>query len=263
MLAAIKSRWSRLTHSQTVRLLFLEFLVVLAGVLAAQLLSGWFADREERARAQNQIEGIATALHNSAELAVIRQRMDLCMIDRIERLRDVLAAGEIDQEGLEWVRVPEQSLLDDPGIAAARPLITKAYGPEAMIGFNLVEFAQRNLYTGQDEELAAWETLSLLHPENGPVAGDLRGELQLALADARRANRLMAEVSGLMRNTTEQMGTPVHDHTIEGFARSPKLCANMVAYTGEQHAAARSRGELPDGSAVHPRALDRVSSGIR
>ena len=263
MIAAIKSRWSRLTGSQTARLLFLEFIVVLAGVLVAQLLSGWFAEREERARAQNQIEGIATALHNSAELAVMRQRMDLCMIDRIERLRDALASPDIDQSALDWVRVPEQNILDDPGIAAARPLITKAYGPESMIPFNLIEFAQRNLYEGQDAELTAWEELSLLHPDNGPVADGLRGDLQLALAEARRANRLMAEVSGLMRNYTGQMGTPVHDHTIENFAKSPKLCANMVAYSDDQHAAARERGELPDGTTVHPRALERITSGIR
>ena len=59
------------------------------------------------------------------------------------------------------------------------------------------------------------------------------------------------------------MGTPVHDHTVESFSQSPKLCASMVAYTNEEHDAARERGELPDGTPVHPRALLRVASGFR
>ncbi|MWV27321.1 hypothetical protein [Aurantiacibacter rhizosphaerae] len=259
----IKSAFRRLSKSHTAKLLVLEFIVVLSGVLAAQLLQGWFAEREERARAQNQIEGIATALHNSAELAVMRQRMNLCMIDRIETLRDALAAPQIDQDSLTWVRVPEQNLLDDPGIEAARPLITKAFGPETMIPFNLVEFVYENMYIAQDAELAAWSKLSLLNPENGPVGPDLRGEMQLALAEARKSNRLMIEVSGMMRNYSRQLGTPVHEHTIEGFATSPKLCAAMVAYSDDEHAAAAERGELPDGTQVHPRALERVASGIR
>lgn len=257
MLAAIKSRWSRLTRSQTVRLLFLEFIVVLAGVLIAQLLQGWFEDRAERNRAQSQINGIATSLHNSAELAVMRQRMNLCIRDRIERVRDALASPTIDQSALEWVRVPEQNIMDDPGIDAARPLITKVYGPEQMVRFSLIEFAFDNLYAGQSDELAAWQTLSLLNPANGRVEPGLRPQLQLALAEAQRANRLMFEVSGIMKAQSEALTTPIHENTIDGFASSPKLCASMVGYTEDQHSDALEKGALPDGTPIHPRVLER------
>ncbi len=262
MIAALKNSWKRLSKSQTVKLLFLEFIVVVAGVLVAQLLQSWLADREERARAMTQAQGIAMSLHNSAELAVIRQRMGPCMLDRLERVTDALATETIDQSSLGWVRVPEQNIMDNPGIDAARPLITKVFGAEQMMTFSLIEFAFDKLYEGQDAELAAWDRLSILNPANGPVSESVRGDLQLALADARQANRLMWEVSGIMRAQSGAMGTPVHDNTISQFASSPKLCAQMAGYSEAEHAAALEQGELPDGTAIHPRALKRIATRI-
>lgn len=261
MLLVLKNGWHRLRRSQTVKLLTLEFVVVLAGVLGAQLLQGWFAEREERARAETSVRGIGMALHNSAELAQIRRAMALCMRNRIEQVRDALATTPIDQAGLDWVRVPEQNILDDPGIDAARPLITKIYGPEAMASFSLVEYAFDNLYAAQDDELAAWSTLSLLNPENGPVSPELRGELQAALAEAQRTNRLMFEVSGVMIRYTSELETPVHQNTIDGFAQSYKLCADMAGFTIEDHSAAAERGELPDGTPLHPRLIEDLAAG--
>ena len=255
MLVAIKARWDRLRASQTAKLLVLEFLVVLAGVLAAQMLQGWLSDRAERNRAETQVRGIASALHNAAELAVIRQRMAVCMRDRIERVRDALASETIDQSRLEWVRVPEQNILDDPGIDIARELIVKVYGPDLLVRFNLIDFAWDYLYIGQNDELAAWQELALLHPANGPVDPALRARLKGALADAQRANRMMFEVSGMMRTQSTAMGTPIHENTIENFAGSPKLCASMAGYTLEEHAAAFEEGTLPDGTEIHPRVL--------
>ena len=261
MLLVMKNAWGKLHGSQTVKLLVLEFFVVLAGVLAAQVLQGWFADREERARARIMASGIGAALHNSAELALIRQRMSVCMRDRIELVRDALAAPAIDQSQLDWVRVPEQNILDDPGFDSARPLLTKVFGPEPMMHFNIVAFAFDNLYAAQDDELAAWQRLALLNPANGPVDERLRAELKLALAEAQRANRLMSEVAGIMRGQTEQLGTPVHDRTMKSFASSPKLCASMVGYTPAQHAGALKRGALPDGTPIHPRVLSQLAAG--
>ena len=263
MLLLFKRGWRRLRTSQTLKVLTLEFIVVLAGVLCAQMLQGWFADREERNRAEVAVRGIGVALHNSAELAQMRLAMNLCMRDRIERVRDALASTPIDQSALDWVRVPEQNILDDPGIAASRPLITKVYGPEAMASFSLIEFAFDNLYVGQNDELAAWSTLALLNPQNGPISPELRGELQSALAQAQRANRLMAEVSGLMDNYTASMNTPRHEATIASFGKSYKLCAGMVGFSNEDHQAAAARGELPDGTALHPRVVAELAAGIR
>lgn len=262
MLPALKSRMRRLAVIQTTKLLFLEFVVVVMGVLVAQLLQEWFADREERARANTQVQGIAASLHNSAELALIRQRMGPCMLDRLERIGEALAQDNIDQSSLGWVRVPEQNIMDNPGISAARPLITKVFGAEPMMNFSLIEFAFDKLYEGQDKELAAWDRLAVLNPANGTVRESMRADLQLALADARQANRLMWEVSGIMRKQSEALGTPVHQNTIKGFAGSPKLCANMAGFSQKQHADSLKQGKLPDGMAIHPKALERLVKGI-
>ncbi|HLL58322.1 MAG TPA: hypothetical protein VK391_00330, partial [Allosphingosinicella sp.] len=115
MLLLLKSRFIRLARSQTLRLLLLEFAVVLAGVLAAQVLQDWFAARAERARAGEQRAGVVAALHNSAELGDIRVRMYVCMRDRIERARDLLSGPNGSGAFAASLAVPEQMILDDAG----------------------------------------------------------------------------------------------------------------------------------------------------
>ena len=260
MLVAIKSAWHRLSTSQTAKLLVLEFIVVLSGVLAAQVLQGWFAEREERNRAEARLAGITDALHNSAELAIIRRRVNICMLDAIERVRDVLADPGADRSGLDWIESPEQMVLDETGIDSARPLISRHYDPNVMRVLSSAQFMNEYMRTGQDEELEAWSQLKLLRPENGPISDVTRAGLLQALADAERSNRLLYEVSGVMGARAQQIGTPIHDDTIYNqMGRSPKLCMDQIGYSDEEHAAAASRGELPDGTALHPRIVSRLA----
>ena len=253
MIVALKHAWKRLTASQTARLLVLEFAVVLSGVLVAQLLQDWFADRSEKRAAEAQLFGISAALHNSAELAIIRPRMDLCMRDAIEQVRDVLADPAADRTTLGWLEVPEQMVLDEAGIDSARPLLRRHYDNNVLMVLSSAQFMNHYMVTGQDDELAAWSQLKLLRPENGPISDDLRARMLLALSEAERTNRLLREVSGVMQGRAREMGIPVHQNTIDSMSNSPKLCTAMIAYDEEAHAAAAARGELPDGRALHPR----------
>lgn len=253
MLPVYKSRFDRLTSSKTVRLLLLEFTVVLAGVLAAQLLQDVFAGRAERARAAEQRAGVIAALHNSAELGDIRVRMYACMLDRIERVRDVLGGPNGDQAFAASLTVPEQMILDDAGWESARPLLTKYFGTVDAMKFSSVQYLIHQMDAAQDTELAAWQRLTLLRPENGPVTPGLRAELQVALADAARANRLLKEAGGVVYARGRDLNVPMHANTLAGFSGSGKLCAAMVAYPAERHAAAAAKGQLADGTPLHPR----------
>ncbi|MBH5323367.1 hypothetical protein [Aurantiacibacter sediminis] len=259
MLLALKNAFSRLGASQTLRLLVLEFVVILGGVLAAQLLQDRFARNAEREAAEAQFESIAAALHNSAELAIIRPRMNLCMRDAIERVRDVLAVPGADRSELGWLETPEQMVLDETGIDAARPLLARHLEGDWMMRLSSAEYMNAYMRQGQDDELEAWSTLKLLRPENGPIDEATRGVLLRALGEAERANRLLVEVSGVMASRASELDTPTHDTTINGMAYSPKLCMAMVGYEDEAHGEAAQRGELPDGRPIHPRVLQQLA----
>jgi hypothetical protein len=253
VLLLLKSRFIRFARSQTVRLLLLEFVVVLAGVLAAQVLQDWFAGRAERARAAEQRAGVVAALHNSAELGDIRVRMYACMRDKIERARDLLSEANGSDAFAAALTVPEQMILDDAGWESARPLLTKYFGTNDAMVFSSIQFLIDQMDAAQDTELAAWQRLTLLRPENGPVTPGLRAELQVALADAERANRLLYEAGKVVYTRSRALEVPTHDATLAGFARSGKLCAAMVAHRPERHAAAAANGRLADGTPLHPR----------
>jgi hypothetical protein len=253
VLLLLKSRFIRLARSQTVRLLLLEFIVVLAGVLAAQVLQDWFAGRAERARATEQRAGVVAALHNSAELGDIRVRMYVCMRDRIERARDVLSGADGGGAFVAALTVPEQMILDDAGWESARPLLTKYFGTGDAMVFSSIQFLIDQMDAAQDTELAAWQRLTLLRRENGPVTPRLKAELQVALADAERVNRLLYEAGQVVYTRSRALEVPTHAATLADFSKSSKLCAAMVAYPAESHAAAAAKGRLADGTPLHPR----------
>lgn len=255
MLLLLKSRFIRLARSQTARLLLLEFTVVLAGVLAAQVLQDWFAGRAERARAREQRAGVVAALHNSAELGDIRGRMYVCMLDRIERARDALSQPKGSNSFAATLTVPEQMILDDAGWESARPLLTKYFGTNDAMVFSSIQFLIDQMDAAQDTELAAWQRLTLLRPKNGPLTPGLTAELQIALADAERANRLLYEAGGVVHTRSRALKVPIHTATLADFSKSGKLCAAMVAYPSERHAAAAANGTLADGTALHPRLI--------
>ncbi len=253
MLLLLKSRFVRLARSRTARLLLFEFTVVLAGVLAAQLLQDWFQGRAERARAAEQRAGVVAALHNSAELGDIRVRTYVCMQDRIERVRDLLSGQKGSDAFVASLTVPEQMILDDAGWESARPLLTKYFGTNDTMVFSSIQFLIDQMDAAQDVELAAWQRLALLRPENGPVTPGLRAELQIALADAHRANRVLYEAGQVVHKRSRALKVPIHDATLKAFATSAKLCAAMVAHPPERHAAAAAKGRLADGTPLHPR----------
>jgi hypothetical protein len=253
VLLLLKSRFIRLARSQTARLLLLEFTVVLAGVLAAQVAQDWFQGRAERARAGEQRSGVVAALHNSAELGDIRMRMYVCMQDRIERVRDLLAGQEGSDSFVASLTVPEQMILDDAGWESARPLLTKYFGTNDAMVFSAIQFLIDQMDTAQDIELAAWQRLTLLRRENGPLTPGLRAELQIALADAHRANRLLYEAGQVVHTRSRALKVPTHAATLAGFAKSGKLCATMIAHPPDRHSAAAAKGRLADGTPLHPR----------
>lgn len=253
VLLLLKSRFIRLARSQTVRLLLLEFTVVLAGVLAAQVLQDWFAGRAERARAAEQRAGVVAALHNSAELGDIRVRMYVCMRDRIERARDLLSGPNGSDAFAAALTVPEQMILDDAGWESARPLLTKYFGTNDAMVFSAIQFLNDQMDVAQDTEFAAWQRLTLLRPENGPVTPGLRAQLQVALADAQRANRLLYEAGQVVYRRSRELEIPTHAATLTAFSKSGKLCAAMIAYPPERHTAAAAKGRLADGTPLHPR----------
>jgi hypothetical protein len=253
VLLLLKSRFIRLARSQTARLLLLEFAVVLAGVLAAQVLQDWFQGRAERARAAEQRAGVVAALHNSVELGDIRVRTYVCMRDRVERVRDVLSGQNGSDSFADELTVPEQMILDDAGWESARPLLTRYFGTKETMVFSSIQFLIDQMDAAQDTELAAWQRLTLVRRENGPLTPGLRGELQVALADAQRANRVLYEAGQVVYTRGRELKVPTHDATLAAFSRSGKLCAAMVAHPPERHAAAAAKGRLADGTPLHPR----------
>lgn len=260
MLFALKSQVLHLTRSKTARLLLLEFAVVLAGVLAAQMLQDWFEGRAERARATEQRAGVIAALHNSAELGDIRVRMYACMRDRIERVRDLLSETNGSEQFAVELTVPEQMILDDTGWESARALLTKYFGTNDAMMFSSIQFLISQMDTAQDTELAAWQRLTLLRRENGPVSARLKAELQIALADAARANRLLYGAGQVVYGRSRALAVPTHATTLAGFSKSEKLCANMVSYAPDRHAAAAANGQLADGTSLHPRLQSMIQN---
>ena len=76
-----------------VQLFAFEFVVVLLGVLAAQLLQDWYAERKDARRAQAVLAAFAGETRRFVTTAEYRDRAHACEMARLARLAELVRTG--------------------------------------------------------------------------------------------------------------------------------------------------------------------------
>ncbi len=255
-LAGIKAKSQGLIRMKMWRLLVFEFVVVLAGVLAAQFLANWFEERKESARAAEVRKQLVESMHDARELGEMRALMTVCLRDR---LFDIRYYGEKDAPKNHPVTFtpPPAIALGSIGLdAESRQIIRKHYGIGDLMALQAVETAgirANALILAEDE---AWTTLILLNKKKDNPKYEVPVEARIALAKASRAQGQIYDQFGALVSRTIAMGAPSHSDTILAKSQEGGACANMIRYSLLDHAAAYKKGELPDGTPINEQMLD-------
>ncbi len=190
----------RVRFERAARLFLFEFVVVLLGVLAAQMLQERFANARERAaaksamdRARSETSGFrATAEYWRSAAPCLDRNMDALM-------RSVATSDIIDPALTVRPRMPLTALTPwgEDTIGAVR----QVYGDDVVSAFFALQTMAAKMSRDSDDLAGEWALLSLVNPSLGPVtsedrmnarvaAGRIKGRLESLEVSAANTERL-------------------------------------------------------------------------
>jgi hypothetical protein len=104
MFQTVRHWWQGGKGKVTLRLFLFEFLVVVAGVLTAQALANWVADRAEQRAVSAEDNRVRYEIGRTRQVARIWSAAAPCLIERVERV--ARQASRSDRQDPNELRVP-------------------------------------------------------------------------------------------------------------------------------------------------------------
>lgn len=170
-----------------VQLFAFEFVVVLLGVMAAQLLQDWFSERRDARLAYSAVRSFEEETKRFVTTAEYRLRVHECEIGRLNRLRELVRTGGAATEAER-----ESPLMPMPVITEwsdeMRQLITRHVNPQMLNRHGALRLLAQMIAERQRQLEDQWADFLLLAPE----ALDPGNKGELALAVARSSGLLSA-----------------------------------------------------------------------
>lgn len=161
--------WRDLRSRGLVTLFFFELLVVTLGVLLAQAVADWAANREdmaamEKARARANLE-----MGDAAFVAQLWKKLGPCIEAEIDVILRSVASGEpIRPELLRRPRVFTNTVM--PLSEETKLLIRERHGDDAAYNYDRMQRLTTKLDAKVEELEGHWNRLVLLHPELGSTS---------------------------------------------------------------------------------------------
>ena len=179
MFHAVRQWWGEGCGKATARLFAFEFLVIVAGVLVAQALANWVAERGQRAEGERllgQTMEIGRGLQRDLSYW---QRYGTCLRRHVATVSRAAADGDV----LSAERIGRPALPAPPGVALSsddwrriRDVI-----PEERAGALISVIGTAETYSSAVADIAAqWATFRLLDGATGSPSAADRAEVRLA-----------------------------------------------------------------------------------
>jgi hypothetical protein len=168
---------------RTARLFVFEFVVVLLGVLAAQMLQNFVAERRSRGDAAFAYDQLRQNIANLKAIAYYWDRSAPCLIDHVERIAEAASAGRMlpaNAIGRPALPTPEFTEWTEPTRAA----VERRYGPQVVADHDAVG-QQAEIILGFNREIASdWSAFPLLDERLGTASAEDQANVRLAAARA-------------------------------------------------------------------------------
>lgn len=178
-----------------------EFAVVVLGVLAAQLLQDWFAQRNEARRAKEAMTSFTQELGSFRAMAEYRIRADECETDRILRLGRLASSGsKAAPADLQppIMPMPTFTLWSEDTISAVTRHSDSAY----LKTYDATTLLARMISERQRRLEDQWADFRLLSPDAGPLTAEAR---MIVATAAARANGLLSAIDSNAYRLTQML----------------------------------------------------------
>lgn len=194
MFQAARHWWGSGRGMVTTRLFLFEFLVVVAGVLTAQALASWVADRAEQRSVIEEDKRVRYEIGRARQVARIWSAGTPCLVERVERVaRQASTNDPVDPNEL---KVPQFiGYTVEPFSPDMNREFHDRFGNERVDNYAVVTSASVTLVNTYRDVRRGWDRFALLDPALGPasaadratvrdVAVQLRSQLELIRASA-------------------------------------------------------------------------------
>ena len=232
------------------RLFLFEFFVILLGVLAAQGLQGWFADRNERRVALAATRTLDNNLRSLGLSAEIRDRTRACTLYRLQQIEAAIRERGVPVSSLS---APNEALVIDFGWNSdIAPLVAEHFDGATNDRYTNIALWADAFGRAQDAEQESWVRIGRLSGRFGAPTRDDYAAAKEGVSGAIAALRRVQFATINIRRNLAEAGLEPDLTGLEGNRRRPEPCDAAVGYTMEEHTKAARHGKLVTGEEFLP-----------
>lgn len=231
MFQTVRHWWQGGRGKVTARLFVFEFLVVVAGVLTAQALANWVADRAEQRAVSDEDKRVRYEIGRARHVARIWSVATPCLIERVERVaRQASTNDPIDPAE---VRVPRFiGYTVEPFSPDMNREFHDRLGNERVDNYAVVTAASVTLVDTYRDLRRGWDRFALLDPALGQSSATDRTTVRDVAVQLRSQLELIGTSAAMIESTAKNLGIPPLTSGADFGAVTPVRTCGEIWRTG-------------------------------
>jgi len=207
MFRTVRHWWDSGRGKITARLFAFEFLVVVAGVLTAQGLANWVADRSEQRSVDEEDKRVRYEIGRSRQVARIWSAATPCLVARVERVARQASTGEpVDPDELKVPRFVGYTV--EPFSPDMNQEFHDRLGNERVDNYAVVSTASLTLRDTYRDVRGRWDRFALLDPALGPSSAADRATVRDVAVQLRSQLELIRTAAEMIESTAGRLEIP-------------------------------------------------------
>lgn len=205
MFHAIRQWWGGGRGKVTLRLFLFEFIVVVAGVLTAQALASWVADRVEQRAVNEEDKRVRYEIGRARQVARIWSAATPCLVERVERIARLASTTEpVDVGELKVPRFIGYTI--EPYSSDMNREFHDRLGNNRVDNYAVVKSGSVTLVDTYRDVRRGWDRFALLDPALGPPSAADRATVRDVAVQLRSQLDLIRASAEMVESTASRLG---------------------------------------------------------
>ena len=207
MFQTVRHWWGSGRGKVTARLFLFEFLVVVAGVLTAQALANWVADRAEQRAVSEEDKRVRYEIGRARQVARLWAAATPCLVQRVENVaRQASTNRTVDHGELKVPRFIGYTV--EPFSPDMNREFHDRFGNERVDNYAVISSASTTLVNSYRDVRRGWDRFALLDPALGPTSAADRATVRDVAVQLRSQLELIRASAEMIESTAAGLGIP-------------------------------------------------------
>ena len=231
MFQTVRHWWGSGRGKVTARLFLFEFLVVVAGVLTAQALANWVADRAEQRAVSEEDKRVRYEIGRARQVARLWAAATPCLVQRVENVaRQASTNRPVDPGELKVPRFIGYTV--EPFSPDMNREFHDRFGNERVDNYAVISSASTTLVNSYRDVRRGWDRFALLDPALGPTSAADRATVRDVAVQLRSQLELIRASAEMIESTAAGLGIPPLTSDADFGAVMPVTSCSEIWRTG-------------------------------